>query len=297
LGGATRRDKLIAEPSPRHWSSIASSHREIQTETAPHCWVDDLVLKIEFGVPMPIWRLPMQFARLLRSFFVAGLILTGVMAGFASKPVRAEMSAAPNQDKAAAARAQVVDEVFAWNRSHAARVFDQPNLTVIGNPNGKITLVEFFDYNCLHCRHMVSDLGRLMKANPDFRIVLEDFAILTPKSKEAALVALAVHRQFNADKFWQFYQRLMVGHHSIDEAGALAAAKDMGADMTQLNEDLNGTEITAQLDEIKSLADALDFHGTPSFLMGDSTFWGEQSFDKLNGFITNMRQCGKTSCG
>jgi protein-disulfide isomerase len=48
----------------------------------------------------------------------------------------------------------------------------RPTKRLSGNPNGKITLVEFLDYNCSHCRHMVNDLDRVVKANPDPRIVL-----------------------------------------------------------------------------------------------------------------------------
>ncbi len=239
----------------------------------------------------------MPFARLLRSLFVAGLIGAGVIAGFTFSPVRAELPAAQNQDKAEAARAQVIDAIYRWNRTRAAPIFDSPQQTVVGNPNGKITLVEFFDYNCPHCRHMISDLGRVAKANPDFRLVLEDFPILTPKSEEAARVAIALHRQFKADKFWQFHQNLMTSRGVIDKARALAAAQALGADMTQLNNDLNGAEITATLAEVKTIAHAIDFHVTPSFVIGDSVFLGELNLDKLNALISNMRQCGKASCG
>jgi protein-disulfide isomerase len=236
----------------------------------------------------------MRYASILRSFFVAGLVGVGAMAGVTS--INAEISA-QTPSKADTARAQVVDEIFSWNRAHAAPLFDSPHQTVIGNPNGKITLVEFFDYNCLHCRHMVDDLGRLMKANPDFRVVLVDFPILTPKSVEASRVAIALRSQFDPDKYWQFFQNLMSGHHAVDGAHALAAAQALGADMARLNNDLNSAEVTARLAELKTIAHALNFGATPSFVMGDSVFWGEQSYDKMNGFIKNMRQCGKTSCG
>ena len=260
----------------------------------------------------------MPFARLFRPLFVAALVGAGVMAGFASSPARAEMSAAQKADveavikdyllanpeilrdamaeldrrdqaKAEAARAHVLAEA-------APQIFNSPHQTVVGNPNGKITLVEFFDYNCPHCRNIVDDLGRLMKANPDFRVVLKDYPILTPESEEAARVAIALRSQFKADKFWQFHQNLMTSRGLIDKARALAVAKDLGADMTQLNKDLNGAEITATLDEVKMLADALNADGTPTFVIGGAVISGEQNFDQFSALINNMRQCGKASC-
>ena len=76
--------------------------------------------------------------------------------------------------------------------------------TVIGNPNGKVTLVEFFDYNCGYCKHALGDLAALMKSNPDMRVILKDFPILSPASVEAAQVAVAARNQFKGDKFWSF---------------------------------------------------------------------------------------------
>ena len=70
-------------------------------------------------------------------------------------------------------------------------IYDSKNQTVVGNPNGKITLVEFFDYNCSYCKKSLDDMAKLIKANPDLRIVLKDFPVLGPGSVEAAQVATA----------------------------------------------------------------------------------------------------------
>jgi protein-disulfide isomerase len=267
---------------------------------------------------MSIWRLPMSFTRLLRPLFIIALVGVGVMAGSASLPLHAEMSAEQKADveaviknyllsnpeilrdamveldrrdqaKAQAERAQVLADA-------GPQIFDSPHQTVIGNPDAKITLVEFFDYNCPHCRNIVADIGRLMKTNPDFRVVLKDYPILTPESVDVARVAIALRSQFNADKFWQFHQNLMASRGLVDQARALSVAKDLGADMGQLNKDLKGPEVPATLDEVKKLADALNADGTPTFVIGGSVISGEQDFDQLSALINNMRQCGKASC-
>jgi protein-disulfide isomerase len=194
-----------------------------------------------------------------------------------------------DQAKASAARTEALTQL-------APEIFDSQHQMVVGNPNGKITLVEFFDYNCPHCRNIVSDLDRLMKANPDFRVVLKDFPILTPESEQAARVAIALRSQFKPDKLWKFHLTMMTSRGLVDKARALSVAKDLGADMNALNKDLNGPEIPATLDEVKRLADALNADGTPTFVIGSSVISGEQNFDQLSTLIDNMRQCGKTSC-
>lgn len=239
----------------------------------------------------------MPLSRFLPSMIVAGLAGACLIAGLTSSVLRAATPAAQTQDQDAPARAQAVKEVYQWNRTHAGHVFDSPDLTVVGNPNGKITLVEFFDYHCAHCRNIVSELDHLLQANRDIRVVLADFPFLSPKSWEAAGVAVALRSQFKADKFWQFYRTMMTSRGARDEAEARAVAQGLGADMTRLSNDLNNAEIKATLDQEKTLAHALDIHVTPSFVIGDAVFTGEMKFDRLNALVGNMRRCGKTDCG
>ena len=75
-------------------------------------------------------------------------------------------------------------------------LFSGAKQAVIGNPNGKVTLMEFFDYNCGYCKRALNDLARLMKQNPDLRVVLRDLPILSPGSVEAAKIANAARLQF-----------------------------------------------------------------------------------------------------
>ena len=105
-------------------------------------------------------------------------------------------------------------------------LFSGANQAVIGNPGGKITLIEFFDYNCGYCKRALNDLARLMKDNPDLRVVLRDLPILSPGSVEAARVANAARLQFKGDKFWEFHQKLLGSHGPVGKAEALAAAKE-----------------------------------------------------------------------
>jgi protein-disulfide isomerase len=128
-------------------------------------------------------------------------------------------------------------------------LFSAANQAVIGNPEGKITLIEFFDYNCGYCKRALGDLARLMKDNPDLRVVLRDFPILSPGSVEAAKIANAFLRQFQGEKFWEFHQKLLGSRGPVGKRDALAVAKDLGADMDKLATDAVAPEITTGIEE------------------------------------------------
>ena len=78
----------------------------------------------------------------------------------------------------------------------ADKLFNSPNQAVVGNPDGDVTLVEFFDYNCGYCKQSLTNVAKLIDSDPKLRVVLKDFAILGPDSVEAAEVATALHHQF-----------------------------------------------------------------------------------------------------
>jgi protein-disulfide isomerase len=175
-------------------------------------------------------------------------------------------------------------------------LYSGANQAVVGDPNGKITLVEFFDYNCGYCRRALGDLVRLMKDNPDLRVVLRDFPILSPGSVEAARVANAVRLQFQGEKFWQFHQKLLGSRGHVGKAEALAAAKDLGADMNKLAKDAAAPGITAGIEESDKLAKSLQITGTPSYVIGGDVVVGAVGYDELEAKIKNIKKCGKAVC-
>jgi len=179
----------------------------------------------------------------------------------------------------------------------APQLFDSPRQAVLGNPNGKITLVEFFDYNCGYCKQALPDLTRLIKEDGDLRVVLKDFPVLGPGSVEAAQVAIAVKKQFQGDKFWAFHVKLLGTRGQVGKAQALAAARESGADMVRLTKDMDGPEVQATLQESAKLADALNLTGTPTYVVGDEVVVGAVGYSQIKGRLDNIRKCGKASCG
>ena len=175
-------------------------------------------------------------------------------------------------------------------------LYSGANQAVIGNPNGKITLVEFFDYNCGYCKRALGDLARLMKQNPDLRVLLRDLPILSPGSAEAAKVANAVRLQFQGEKFWQFHQKLLGSHGPVGKAEALAAAKDLGADMDRLAKDAAAPGVIAGIEELDKLAKSLQVTGTPSYVIGGDVVVGAVGYDELEAKVENIKKCGKVIC-
>ena len=175
-------------------------------------------------------------------------------------------------------------------------LFSGANQAVIGNPDGKVTLIEFFDYNCGYCKRALNDLARLMKDNPDLRVVLRDLPILSPGSVEAARVANAARLQFNGSKFWEFHQKLLGSHGPVGKAEALAAAKETGADMKQLEKDAAAPATGVGIEELEKLAKSLQVTGTPSYVIGGDVVVGAVGYDDLQAKVANIKKCGKAIC-
>jgi protein-disulfide isomerase len=175
-------------------------------------------------------------------------------------------------------------------------LYSSPNEAIVGNPEGKITLVEFFDYNCGYCKKMLPDIAHLMKANPDLKIILRDFPVLSDASVDAATVAAGVRDQFKGEKFWEFHQRLLATRGLVGKEQAEALAQDMGANMRQLAHDSSAPQTKAGIEESFKMGRILQIQGTPSYIVGDAVVDGAVGYDDLQGKVDNVRKCGKTVC-
>jgi protein-disulfide isomerase len=170
-------------------------------------------------------------------------------------------------------------------------IFNSSRQVTLGNPQGDVTLVEFFDYNCGYCKRALSDTLELLKSDPKLKFVLKEFPVLGPGSTEAAQVAIAVRMQDKTGKkYLDFHQKLLGNRGQIDKARALAAAKDAGLDMARIDKDLQSPEIKASLEETMKLAEALGINGTPSYVIGQSVIPGAVGVAALKQQIQTARQ-------
>ena len=179
---------------------------------------------------------------------------------------------------------------------NAETIFNSPRGVTVGNKDGDVTMVEFFDYNCGYCKRAMTDMFTLLKDDPKLKVVLKEFPVLGPGSVEAAQVAIAVQMQDpTGKKYLQFHQKLLGGRGQANKASALAVAKEVGMNMAQIEKDMAGPEVKATLQESFKLAEALGMNGTPSYVIGDSVVVGAVGLDALREKV-NTSRCGKASC-
>ena len=181
-------------------------------------------------------------------------------------------------------------------KNNAQTLFDSSRQVVVGNAQGDVTLVEFFDYNCGYCKRALTDLTDLMKDDSKLRVVLKEFPVLGPGSQEAAQVAIAARMQDKSGKkYFDFHQRLLSGRGQADRARALAAAKEAGFDMAKLERDVASPEVKATIEENMKLAEQLGLNGTPSYVVGSDVVVGAVGLEALKGKVKAAR-CTTASC-
>ena len=181
-------------------------------------------------------------------------------------------------------------EAEAEQRANIARVSDlllsDPNAGVLGNPDGKIVLIEFFDYNCPYCRRVKPEMEALLAADPNVRVVYREWPILGDGSVFAARAALASRNQ---GKYEEFHWAMMQLKERAEEASILRTAEDIGLDVAQLRRDMNGPEIEEHIQTSMRLAQSLGFSGTPSFVIGDSLAPGLIQADQMIELVDQAR--------
>lgn len=165
----------------------------------------------------------------------------------------------------------------------------------IGNPDGDVTLVEFFDYNCGYCKRAMADMDKILKEDKNVRVVLKEFPILGPESVEAHKVSNAV--KLLAPKKYPEFQRTLLGSRGrANEAKAMEVATSLGLKEADIRKSMADNPNDAQVQEAYTLASNLGISGTPSYVIGNEAVFGAVGAEPLKEKIANMRNCGKASC-
>jgi protein-disulfide isomerase len=180
--------------------------------------------------------------------------------------------------------------------TNADAIFNSPRGVTLGNRDGDVTFVEFFDYNCGYCKRAMSDMLDLLKSDPKLKVVLKEFPVLGEGSVEAAKVAVAVRMQDpGGKKYLDFHQKLLGGRGPADRARAMAAAKEAGLDVARIEKDSASPEVRATIEENFKLAEAMGMNGTPSYVIGKQVVVGAVGLDGLKEKI-GVARCGKATC-
>jgi protein-disulfide isomerase len=181
-------------------------------------------------------------------------------------------------------------------KENSSEIFSSPRQVNLGNAQGDVVLVEFFDYNCGFCKRAMGDMLTLLNSDKKLKVVLKEFPVLGEGSVQAAQVAVAVRMQDKSGrKYLDFHQKLLGGRGQADKARALAVAKEVGLDMGRLQEDMASEEVKATIAENFKLAEALRINGTPSYVVGNDVIVGAVGLPALKEKV-NTARCGKAAC-
>lgn len=196
----------------------------------------------------------------------------------------------------------VIDAIRAFQAREDKREAEQRNATiasmwdeisavegdpVIGNPQGDVTLVEFFDYRCGYCKRMTPEVNALVEEDPKVRIVMKEFPILGPESVIAARVALAADRQ---GRYAEVHDALMSHTGQLDSDAIYGIAEAAGLDMERLRADMQHPEVDATLQRNMELADSLEIRGTPAFVTRTGITPGAVSRSALRDMVAKARK-------
>lgn len=169
---------------------------------------------------------------------------------------------------------------------HRQQLFADDQAPVLGNPQGDVTIVEFFDYNCGFCRRNLPAIEALIDNDPQLRVVLREWPILGEDSVAVSGVSLAAAKQ---GKYAEFHHKMMMRRGKGNAETALQVAAETGLDMTRLQHDQNDPAIAAHLRGSLMLGRALEMVGTPTWVIGDRVIFGYLSQAELAEIIAEER--------
>ncbi len=191
--------------------------------------------------------------------------------------------------KKQAATKQRVEDVLA---TQAKDIYFHPDDPVGGNPDGDVTLVEFFDYRCGYCKRVHDTVLKLVKEDGNIRYVYKEFPILGPESIFAAKAALASTYQ---NKYPEFSDLLMRNRGQYTKEKVFKIGETVGIDITRLEQDMGTYDgaINTIFQRNYALAQQLDITGTPGFIIGNTIIRGAAGFDRLKAAVDSARALQK----
>lgn len=166
-------------------------------------------------------------------------------------------------------------------------LLNDPATPIAGNPEGDVTLVEFFDYRCGYCRRVLSSMQALMSEDDALRIAFKELPVLGEDSVRAARAALASQQQ-DQGLYVDFHLALMSAE-DLSAAGIRATASQVGLDPDQLEEDMQSDEVSKAIEANYQLASALGIEGTPAFVIGETLVPGAVDKARLEELIDEAR--------
>lgn len=173
--------------------------------------------------------------------------------------------------------------------SSADQLFRSPHDHVAGNPEGDVTIVEFFDYNCGWCKKGFSEVVSLIEKDKNLRVVLKEFPIFGGDSDYAARAAVAARNQ---GKYWELHSALFSHEGKVTKEFVDEAAKAVGLDLAKLKADMDSQEVTDIIGANQALAQSLAINGTPAFIIDTNVTPGYLPAPDLLAAVQEVRNSG-----
>lgn len=206
--------------------------------------------------------------------------------GFADLVANAQSLARQKQQAASAERTRK------FLTTHPDQVYRNPADPVLGNPDGDVTVVEWFDNECPFCKKLSPEIERLIERDPNIRVVMKEFPILGPVSDLSAKYALAAMKQ---GRYREFHMALMtsaVAEHQLTDAQLRDFAKTAGLDVERMVKDSQDPEIARQIAATHSLAASLGVSATPGLLVGTKIYSGPRTAEAILNEVAAARGKG-----
>ncbi|MEO0031783.1 MAG: hypothetical protein RIS94_1541 [Pseudomonadota bacterium] len=157
---------------------------------------------------------------------------------------------------------------------------------VLGNPQGRVTLVEFTDFSCTYCRGSVADVRALIAANPDLKVVVRELPIIAPESEPAARMALAAAAQ---GRYAAYHDAMFAGERPSETSIAAAAGK-AGVDMAAARSFAANDGVQKELERNLGFARQLGVTGTPAWIIGGEMIAGAVGRERLQQAVDAARK-------
>jgi protein-disulfide isomerase len=177
----------------------------------------------------------------------------------------------------------------------AGRAALLPGTVAAGNPDGDVTLMQFYDLNCPFCRRAAQDIDELMRADKALKMVFVPYPILSSQSVEGGRVELAL-REMGATHFLEFRRRIYAARGTIDGARSLAVVKEMGVDPVKVIELANQPRVTETLKAHAQFASAAKLFATPSYVVAGVAIVGHPGPKTLRSVVSAVRKCKAVVC-
>jgi protein-disulfide isomerase len=173
-----------------------------------------------------------------------------------------------------------------------ASVLRDPEIPSLGNPNGDLTIVEYFDYQCPYCKKVAPELAQVVQEDGNVRIVLKDWPIFGELSASAAKLVLAAKYQ---DKYSEAHDALIGANTKLTESNIGDLLAKAGVDVAKATADLKTHQqsIDALLARNNAQAEAFGFQATPAFIVGTFRVPGALSMAAFKQVIADARVAGQ----